>query len=99
MQIDILSVQGCPNLDLARSRVQEALAVTGAVASVREIVVQTQTAAEQAGMRGSPTILIDGRDPCAGGTEPGSLSCRLYTFGGHISGAPETAQLVDALRR
>ena len=98
MQIDILSVPECPNLDLARSRVQEALAVTGAVASVREIVVRTQTAAELAGMRGSPTILIDGCDPCAGGAGPGSLSCRLYTFGGHISGAPETAQLVGALR-
>ncbi|HET6192893.1 MAG TPA: hypothetical protein VFE59_38505, partial [Trebonia sp.] len=46
--------------------------------SVEYRVVSTPEEAARYGMQGSPTILIDGRDPFA---EPGaaaSLSCRLY---------------------
>ena len=99
VQIDVLTVAGCPNLELVRSRLGQALVATGAVATVREILIETAAAAEQAGMRGSPTILIDGRDPFVGEGERGSLSCRLYTADGHVSGAPEVARLVEALRR
>lgn len=54
--------------------------------------------ATAAGMTGSPTLLIDGRDPFESGQAP-SLSCRLYpTDTGRLDGAPSVAALRAALR-
>ena len=97
MRIAILYVPGCPNLDLARARVREALDATGVDAAVTETEVATAEAAEQAGMRGSPTILIDGRDRFAGAAEPRALACRLYRTDATLEGAPSVGELVDAV--
>jgi hypothetical protein len=64
---------------------------------VREHEVHSSEEAEHLGMRGSPTILIDGRDPFAGTAAPAALSCRLYRSG--QSGVPTVSQLVDHLER
>ena len=54
------------------------------------------TEAAEAGMHGSPTLLVDGVDPFAAPGQPPSLSCRLYRdAAGRADGAPP----VDALRR
>ena len=97
MEIDILGVPDCPNVAVVRARLTEVLRSVGVEATLRERVIKTQAAAEQAGMRGSPTILVDGRDPFEGGGGTGSLSCRLYTEAGQISGAPTVAQLAEAV--
>jgi len=97
MEIDILYVPDCSNLDRARARVLEALDASGVEAIVREIEVSTAEAAAARGMRGSPTVLIDGRDPFAGASDPTSISCRLYPEHGHADGAPSVAQLVEAV--
>jgi len=96
MDIEILHVAGCPNLALARARLAEALERSGATASVREIRVDTADEAARAGMAGSPTVLIDGRDPFAtsGAT---SLSCRLYATPAGIDGAPTVGQFVAVI--
>jgi hypothetical protein len=66
--------------------------------SVEHRVVSAPEEAERYGMHGSPTILIDGRDPFA---EPGaeaSLSCRLYrNADGRTQGVPSAGQLRAAL--
>jgi len=97
VEIDILGVPDCPNVAVVRARLSEVLGYVGVEATVRETVIETPAAAEQAGMRGSPTILVDGRDPFDGEGETGSLSCRLYTEAGQISGAPTVAQLAEAI--
>lgn len=68
-------------------------------ASVREVEVTTPEAAVRAGMRGSPTILIDGRDPFASASAEPSLSCRLFRTADGLDGAPEMAELIEALTR
>jgi hypothetical protein len=95
VRIDILVVADCPHRAAARARVQAAVDRAGIAASVREVEVATTEDAVRLGMRGSPTILVDGRDPF-GDAEP-SLSCRLYRAGGGFDGAPSVERLVAAL--
>ena len=99
MRIDILYVPDCAHLERARAHVREALDAAGVEATVRGIEVATAEAAATAGMRGSPTVLIDGHDPFAVPSVPTSLSCRLYPEDGRTDGAPSVAQLIEAVAR
>ena len=97
MRIDILHIADCPNLSVARSRVDEALNQAGLNATIRELEVMTPEEALRVGMHGSPTILVEGRDPFDG--VEGSLACRLYRERGAVEGAPTVAALVEVLSR
>lgn len=97
MRAEVLTVPDCPNGPAARRNLAEALAGRSGV-DVRYRVVSTPDEAARYGMHGSPTILIDGRDPFAEpGTAP-SLACRLYRdIDGQVQGAPSAGQLREAL--
>ena len=99
MDIDVLYVPECPNRMIVRDRLAEALEQAGlSGAIVREHEVRSGQEAERTGMRGSPTILIDGADPFAAPDQATSLSCRLYSGDAGMGGAPSVEQLVEALR-
>jgi len=49
--------------------------------------------------RGSPTILIDGRDPFPADTTQVGLACRLYPTATGAQGAPTVDELAEVLRR
>lgn len=85
----MLYVPDCPNRILARDVLEQALARTGMTALVRERAVGSVEEAERLGMRGSPTILIDGRDAFPGGDGSAAWSCRLSV--------PTLNQLTEAL--
>ena len=97
MDIDILYVADCPHVGTARTRVRDALAAVGTAAVVREVPVTSADDAVRLGLRGSPTILINGEDVFATGDEP-ALACRLYRSAGGLDGAPSVDELVEALR-
>jgi hypothetical protein len=99
MHIEILHAPGCPNLDLARSRLFTALDCSGLTASVTEVEIADPAAAAERGMRGSPTITIDGTDPFEPATTAASLSCRLYWSEGRPDGSPDVARLAEAIAR
>ncbi len=100
MDIEILYVAGCANLEPARRALAAALLAAGVEASVHETEVGDAVTAISAGMRGSPTILIDGVDAVDSDAPDGSVSCRLYRGeGGGLQGAPPVGQLIEALRR
>ena len=99
MHINILHVAHCPHLDVARAHVQEAVNTTGVRATVQEVEITTPDEAKRLGMHGSPTVLLEGRDPFATDADSGSLSCRLYAVDGALAGAPSVPQLVEALVR
>ena len=99
MQIDVLHVADCPNVALTRARLKTALAQAAVTASVREIQIDTADDAATTGMRGSPTILIDGADPFADEASAPSLSCRLFRNADGIEGAPSVDALIEALTR
>jgi hypothetical protein len=96
MEIDLLYVPDCPHRDVARDLVNSALAQTGHKVVVRERAVHSLAEAERLGMRGSPTILIDGEDPFAAGGGPVAMACRLYRSAEGLSSFPTVSQLVEA---
>ena len=97
--VTFLSIDGCPNADLARRRLVEALETLDLdPAIVTFTTVQTTEEADRLRFRGSPSILIDGVDPFADEAAPVGLACRIYRTELGIEGAPSVAALAEALR-
>ena len=59
--------------------------------------METPEEAERLAFIGSPTILVDGRDPFASGNEPSALACRVFTTPDGRAGCPTVEQLVEVL--
>jgi len=99
MELTLLTVAGCPHAAVFEERLAVALAGhPGAV--LRRRVIATEREAADAGMHGSPTLLIDGTDPFARPGEAASLSCRLYVGGAAaVDRVPSVAALREALSR
>ncbi len=76
MELTVLTVPDCPNAAAFEERLAAALAGRPA----------------DAGMHGSPTLLIDGTDPFAAPGQPPSLSCRLYRDAAGRTGAVPSVQ-------
>ena len=90
----LLYFEDCPNWRLAEARLHQVLVELGRDSSV--LGYQLVTSPEQAealGFRGSPTIVVDGRDPFADPSDPVGLSCRLYRGAGGVEHAPTVEQL------
>ena len=98
MDVEVVYFDECPNWRLARQRVEAAVASSGRRdVKVRLHPVSSPAEAEAAGMHGSPTILLDGRDPFPrAGTD--GWSCRLYHNETGPEGAPSVSALIEALR-
>lgn len=101
MDVALLYFDGCPSWHETDDRLRQALEATGHTdTTIRYVLVSTPEEAETMQFRGSPTVLVDGKDPFA---QPGmavGLTCRLYpTEGGGPAGSPTLDQLMDALSR
>jgi hypothetical protein len=98
--VTLRQFDGCPNAGVARTRLAEALRRVGLdPAAITMEEVSTPEDAERLGFRGSPTILVDGRDPFADGDGHAGLACRIYQTETGPQGSPTVAQLEQALRR
>jgi hypothetical protein len=95
VKIEVLTVPGCPNGPVLRQRLTTVLGDDPEVLVVELSVTDPEEAARR-GMRGSPTLLVDGRDPFADPDTPPSLSCRLYWA---PDGSQQGAPSVEDLRR
>lgn len=91
MTIELLYFDDCPNWSTAAERLDRILAERGVTAE--RVLVESDEQAKAIGFRGSPTILIDGRDPFARGDEPFGLSCRVYVTDDGLAGSPTEEQL------
>lgn len=99
MTVTLLYFPDCPNWRLADERLREALARAGRDdLRVQHRLVTTAEQAEAAGFRGSPTVLVNGRDPFADPNAPVGLSCRVFRTEAGLAGAPTVAQLLTALQ-
>jgi hypothetical protein len=100
VDVRLLYVESCPNLALARQRLSEALVRRGLdPGTVQVELVASPADAERLSFRGSPAILLDGRDPFAPEDAPAGFSCRIYLTDAGPEGAPSVRQLEEALRR
>jgi hypothetical protein len=99
LTVTVLYFDGCPNVHVADERVREALARAGRDdVHVLHRLVATAEEAEAIGFRGSPTVLVNGRDPFADPDAAAGLSCRVYRTEVGLVGAPTVEQLLAVLQ-
>ena len=98
MEIRLRYFDGCPHWRTMHDRLREALRAEG-LANVEPILerVDTSEDAERLRFVGSPTLLVDGRDPFADGGGSFGLSCRVYQTPEGFAGSPTTDQVRAAL--
>ena len=79
--IEIQHFEGCPNSPVLSERVREAIKDFEEI-EFKEVLVETNEKAAEVGFRGSPTLLINGKD-IEGLAEPDkpALMCRYYPDG------------------
>lgn len=80
MRAEVLSVTGCPHHAAAVERLRDVLASAGLAIEIEEHRVADAAEAEALGLRGSPSVRIDGED-VEPATEMPSLCCRMRTEG------------------
>lgn len=98
MRIELLYFDGCPNWKVAAERLAEAIQVVARNdLFVHRRKVETAHEAVAVGFTGSPTVLVDGRDPFASGDEQVGLACRVYSTPEGLAGSPSLEQLVEVL--
>jgi hypothetical protein len=95
MELTLLTVPGCPHAAAFEERLAAAVSDHPGLLVHRREISDERTAAE-AGMHGSPTLLVNGADPFASPGQAPSLSCRLYR---DEAGHPAAAPPVEALRQ
>lgn len=95
VKLELLYFDDCPNWKVAAERL-DAVAASRGVVVVRR-VVGTAEEAEASRFAGSPTVLIDGRDPFASGDGRFGLACRVYNTPDGPAGSPTVAQLEAVL--
>lgn len=100
MRVTLRYFDGCPHWEIAYERVIAALREAGlSEVTVDREQVSTQEQAQRLGFAGSPTILVDGRDPFAGEGSPAGLGCRVFVTPEGPQGAPTLGQLREEFRR
>lgn len=95
MKVALLYFDGCPNWEGTWLQLETLSSEFGF--ALERCEVDTPEVAERLAFHGSPTVLIDGRDPFATGVEPVGLSCRVYGTDTGLAGAPNEQQLRDVL--
>lgn len=99
MVVTLRYFDGCPHWQAADALLLEILATNGhAGATVERERVETPEDAERLGFVGSPTVLVDGRDPFLTPDAPAGLACRVYRTPEGLRGIPTREQLEAALR-
>ncbi|NNC41655.1 MAG: thioredoxin family protein [Acidimicrobiia bacterium] len=97
MYVTIQHFNGCPNWLEAVENVEQAIERGGLESEVQLQLITSPEQAEALEFRGSPTILIDGRDPFADSNAPVGLSCRIYQTPQGPAGSPTVEQLTAVL--
>ncbi len=95
--VELLYFDDCPNWQEADTLLRRLASEVDLELQCR--IVDTSEEAEALGFRGSPSILVDGKDLFARGDEPVGLSCRIYQTPEGPAGSPTLEQLRDALNR
>jgi hypothetical protein len=98
MGVSLLFFDGCPHSAVAEEHLRAAMSSLGRDAdAITRVLVETAEQAEALGFIGSPTVLVDGRDPFARGDESPALACRVFTTPDGLAGSPTVEQLVAVL--
>ena len=98
--VEVLVLDGCPNIDVTLERARAAVASANVSAEVRLVHVESDQEAKHLRFLGSPSVRIDGADvdPTAQDRDDFALQCRVYSVGGRLVGAPPSEWISSALR-
>jgi hypothetical protein len=98
MNIEVLYIWDCPSCKPTLQNIARVITEEGIIATVTPVEIEN---AAVKGFRGSPTVLIDGKDleesiiPVA----PSGLACRTYVIGGVATGFPPCSLIRRAIQR
>lgn len=98
MRVELLFADGDPAAMPARQNLVEVLTEDAFETPIQMIAVGSPDDAELLGMRGSPTIRIDGEDIVAGWDGPIGLAMRAYGDGGPIPDKRTIRRAVERAR-
>jgi hypothetical protein len=98
MRVELLYADGDPAAMEARQNLVEVLTEDAFETPIQMISVATLEDAELLGMRGSPTIRIDGTDIEPGWDGPVGLEPRAYGAGGPVPGKDTIRRAVERAR-
>lgn len=97
-KIEVLYIEDCPQWQAALRLVRSAARLAGAAdVDVFAIEVRSGLEALRLGFAGSPTILVEGRDPFAG-VPTGRLACRIFQTPNGPAPLPDGGELAEAIR-
>lgn len=102
ISVTYLFTRSCPSHEEGLALLHAAAAEAGVEIEVEAVEVATDEQARARGFIGSPTYLLDGRDPFPAGDPPHAAvhdACRAYARpGGRIGPLPHHDALVAAVR-
>ncbi len=96
MDVTLLYFDDCPNWRITNEHLEALNGEIGGL-EISRVEVTTPDDAERYRFRGSPSVLIDGRDAFADPDDPVGLSCRVYQTPDGPAGSPTLAQLREVL--
>ena len=96
MEITLQYFDGCPNWTVAADRLAVIAQDRPDITVIRRRV-ETPEEAALVGFRGSPSLLVNGRDLFSDPSAPVGLACRLYLTPDGLAGAPTLDQLRAAI--
>jgi len=98
MQIEVLHIDQCPNLEAARKALAEVVDELGlSDVTVTSTLIGSSEEAARHRFAGSPTVLIDGLDVVPGVEPTTNLACRVYRDGQKMAGSPTKDSLREAI--
>jgi len=99
MDVELLVMRECRSEAAALALTWAALDGLDVPASVTTTVIDADEQAQARGFAGSPTFLINGRDPFAAPEADVVATCRVYRTSAGLAGVPSLEELREALRR
>lgn len=97
MNVTLQYFDSCPNWKIADQRIRDVIATHDLDVVYDHQLVNSPDEAEEYGFHGSPSILVDGRDPFATDDTTVGYACRIYMTDTGPAEAPTVEQLVAAL--
>jgi mercuric ion transport protein len=97
--VELIFDATCPNVDVARQQLREALARAGYPTTWVEWDRDATDAPLRVRRYASPTVLVGGRDVADACVLDGGSGCRVYAGpNGGLAGAPSAEMILAALR-
>ncbi len=98
MIVEVLYIDGCPNVKRGLSNLKQALSDEKIQAEIRMVEIEDDLRADNRSFLGSPSFHIDGQDLWPAWRESYHLGCRVYSTPAGLVSCPSVDMLREKLR-